>query len=328
MNLEGFLTDRTPSWETFEGLLKRARGRPERLGPDGVLQLGQLYRATVADLALARLRYPGDPVLDRLERLAAEGRTAIYRPQAVRGSVRRFFAREYWRELRARPLILSVAIAFLLGPTLLAAGWAANDPGAAIGLVPSSFRAAADPHLRHLPEGAATQAGLASSIFTNNIQVTFLAFAGGIALGLGTLLALAYNGVLLGTLAGLTAQAGTFSVFVRYVVPHGLLELSCIAVAGSAGLRLGWSLVDAGTLSRGESLQREARRAVALVLGTAPWLVVAGCVEGFVTPDGLSLPAALAVGISLAALYWSLVLTRGRRRRSEARASLGPQVGV
>jgi uncharacterized membrane protein SpoIIM required for sporulation len=309
-------------------MLERAGGRPERLGADGVLQLGELYRATVADLALARLRYPGDPVLDRLERLVADGRTALYRPRAARGSVSRYFARDYWRELRARPLILIAAIAFLVGPTLLAAGWAAHDPGAAIGLIPSGFRGAADPHVRRLPQGTATQAGLASSIFTNNITVTFLSFAGGIALGLGTLLVLAYNGVLLGALAGLTAQAGTFSVFLRYVVPHGLLELSCIAVAGSAGLRLGWALVDAGTASRAESLQREARRAVGLVLGTAPWLVIAGCVEGFVTPDGLSLPAALAVGIMLAVLYWSLVLMRGRRRRSEAGASLGAQIGV
>ena len=120
------------------------------------------------------------------------------------------------------------------------------------------------------------------------------------AISTGTLLVLAYNGILLGALAGLTIQSGSFSVFVRYVVPHGLLELSCIAVAGAAGLRLAWAVIEPGTLPRALSLRAQARPAVMLVLGTAPWLVVAGMTEGFVTPRGLPLPAALAVALALA----------------------------
>jgi uncharacterized membrane protein SpoIIM required for sporulation len=64
-------------------------------------------------------------------------------------------------------------------------------------------------------------------------------------------------------------------------------------------------------LPRGVSLRAAARPAVALVLGTAPWLVIAGLTEGFVTPEGLSLPAALAVGAALAGCYWLLVVVRG-----------------
>lgn len=319
MNLNGFVTERTPVWEALEAELARANGRPARLGVDGALELGRHYRATVADLALARRRFPGDPVVGRLEPLVLAGRQAIYSERRRGVSLLRFLTRDYWRLVVGRPGVLAVALLALFGPCVIAAVWALHDPGGALGLVPGRFKAAANPHLRHLATGTATEAALAGSIFTNNIQVTFLAFAGGLTLGLGTLAVLAYNGVLLGALAGITMDVGKFSVFVRYVVPHGLLELSCIAVAGAAGLRLAWAVIDPGMLPRGASLRAQARPAVLLVLGTAPFLVLAGLTEGFVTPHGLPLGAALAVGLGWGCTYWLLALTRGRGERRAAR---------
>jgi uncharacterized membrane protein SpoIIM required for sporulation len=156
------------------------------------------------------------------------------------------------------------------------------------------------------------QAQLASEIFTNNITVTMLAFAGGIAFGLGTAYVLLTNGVLLGAVAGLAVGAGNGRPFFELVTAHGVLELSCIAVAGAAGLRMGWALVHPGYRRRGTALREEARAAVEIVLGTAAWLVVAGLVEGFLTPAGLGLVPVLVVGFGLGALYWGLVLWRGR----------------
>jgi uncharacterized membrane protein SpoIIM required for sporulation len=316
------MTDRSAVWDRLEHELARAHGRPERLGVTGALAAGRDYRSVVGDLATARRRFPGDPVVDRLERLALAGRQAIYgRRRRTAGAVRAFFARGYWQSVAGSPRPLVTAVLAMSVPCLLAAVWAIHDPTAALGLVPGRFQAASHPHVYHLGVGAATQAALASSIFTNNIQVTFLAFAGGLTLGLGTLALLAYNGVLLGALAGITLQAGNFAVFVRYVVPHGVLELSCIAVVGSAGLRLAGAIIDPGTQPRGASLRAAARPAVLLALATAPWLVVAGLTEGFVTPEGLPLVAALAVGLALGGTYWTLVLVRGRRSgQSRARA--------
>ena len=127
---------------------------------------------------------------------------------------------------------------------------------------------------------------MASQIFTNNIQVTFLAFAGGMLLGLGTLYVLFQNGMMLGAVGGLAIGAGNGRPFFELVTAHGVLELSCIVVAGAAGLRLGWAIIDPGNRTRGEALRDEARAAVEIVLGTAAWLVVAGLVEGFLTPVG------------------------------------------
>jgi uncharacterized membrane protein SpoIIM required for sporulation len=320
MNLDTFLSEREPAWEALAHELKRARGRPERLGTEGALALGRGYRAVIADLAYARRRFPGDPIVDRLERLALAGRHAVYGRRSRGGSLLHFVTTGYWRLIAARLGALATAALATFVPCLLAAIWGMDDPGAAIGLVPGEFKAAAHPHLHKLPGGggATALAAFASSIFTHNIEVSFLAFAGGLLLGAGSIAILAYNGLTLGALAGITIQGGNFAVFVRYVAPHGMLELSCFTVAGAAGLRLVWAMIDAGRLSRGESLRREARPAVAMILGTAPWLVVAGLTEGFVTPHALPLPAAVAVGVALACIFWTLVVTRGFYQRARS----------
>jgi uncharacterized membrane protein SpoIIM required for sporulation len=154
---------------------------------------------------------------------------------------------------------------------------------------------------------------------TNNIRVTATAFAGGILLGLLTAFVLVFNGVLLGAVAGLLVETGNWRTFVELVTAHGVLELSCIVVAGAAGLRLGWSIVEPGRRTRRESLVAEARRSIGLVLGTIPWLVIAGIVEGFrATWSDLGLGAVLGVGFGLGALYWGLVWTLGRAAPTDA----------
>jgi len=131
------------------------------------------------------------------------------------------------------------------------------------------------------------QAAFTSEVFTNNIKVTLVAFAGGITFGLLTGLALIYNGVLLGVIGGLMSGSGNTVGFIDLVTAHGVLELSCILVAGAAGLRLGWALVDPGRLTRTASAVLEARNAVQIALGTAPWLILAGIIdEAAYSPDG------------------------------------------
>jgi uncharacterized membrane protein SpoIIM required for sporulation len=161
---------------------------------------------------------------------------------------------------------------------------------------------------------ASEQAQFTTSIFTNNIEVTLLAFAGGLTCGIVTAVGLLYNGLLLGVVGALMIANGNGTGFVDLVTAHGVLELSCLIVGGAAGLRLGWSIVDPGRGTRRASLQREARRAVLLAVGTAPWLVVAGITEGNranLAESGLA--TVVAVGVGLGAVYWGLVWWRGFR---------------
>jgi uncharacterized membrane protein SpoIIM required for sporulation len=320
MDVDRFTRERSDGWEELAGLVREAGTRPQRLGAEPLLRLGRRYRAAAADLALARRLFPTDPLTRRLERLVADARQCVYATEARRRSLIGFLTTGYWQRVRERPLALFAGLALLFVPMALAAIWAVDDPAAAIGVVPTEFQDAADPSTRFGELSPAEQTALSSQIFTNNIQVTFLAIAGGIVLGLGSAAATIFNGGFIGALVGLTIENGRVGELLRFVTSHGLLELSCIAVACSAGLRLGWSLVDPGPLTRGDSLRRAARPAMEIVLGTMPWLVLAGVIEGFVSPRHPSLPVAIAVGVAAAGTYWTLVVVRGRPDHARPRA--------
>jgi uncharacterized membrane protein SpoIIM required for sporulation len=284
------------------------------MGSEALLRLGRRYRAAAADLALARRLFPGHPVTRLLERLVTEARQSVYATEPRRRSLRGFLSHGYWQRVLERPLVLGIALALLFVPMALAIVWAVDDPNAAIGIVPADFQGATEPG-SHTGEPATDEAAAASSaLYTNNIQVTFLAVAGGVLLGLGTAFVTVFNGGLIGAIFGLTIENGAFDELLRFVLPHGLLELTCIVVSAMAGLRLGWAIVEPGPLTRGASLRREARTAIEIVLGTMPWLVLAGLIEGFVSPRQLPLPVALAVGLIAAGAYWALLLTRGHAR--------------
>jgi uncharacterized membrane protein SpoIIM required for sporulation len=313
VNLDLFIAERRPSWDELDTLLAAAKGRPERLGAEGTRRLGALYRAAAADLALARRRFPAEPAVPALEDLVRRAHAVVYGSRVRRDSALAFLTRGYWRRVRERPALLAVAALLLFTPGVVAGLWAWNEPGDAGGLIPSTAEAVARPR----PEGsdlgfsAGERASFSAGIVTNNIQVSLWAVAGGIAFGLLTAAVLLFNGVILGVVVGLGVAAGNGRVLLELVMPHGVLELSCIVVAGAAGLRMGWALVDPGRRPRVQALATEARAAVELVLGTAVWLVVAGLVEGLVTPLGIGVGPALAVGFGLGTLYWALVWRLG-----------------
>ncbi len=312
-NLDEFVSDRSPTWNELEQLLAVAGNRPSRLGADGVRRLGALYRASAADLAHARRRFPGDAIVVRLEQLVQRGRQGVYNAPSSRTSVWEFFSTGYWRRIRERKLILAISFLALAVPALLGGYWAWRDPGPASGMVPTEFQSVTEPRTpgQSLGKSVDEESSLAAQIFTNNIGVTFYTFAGGLLFGVGSLYILIQNGMMLGVVAGLAVGAGNGRVFFELVTAHGVLELSCIIVAGAAGLRLGWSIIDPGNRPHGQAVREEARAAIEMVLGTVPWLVVAGLVEGFLTPAGTGLPTVLAVGFSLGAVFWGLVLWRG-----------------
>lgn len=311
MKVDRFLAERGADWSELEALLTRSKGRPERLGAAGVLRLGSLYRAAAADLAVARRHLPGDPVVGRLEHLVTRGRQAVYADEAKRASPVRFLTTDYWQLVARRRTPLLIAAALLLVPAVLSAIWAVSDPGAALGLVPEEFRGAVEPVGDTGMSGTET-AAFSSEVLTNNIQVTFVAFALGLLAGFGTVFIVAYNGLILGVIAGGAIDAGNGVEFVEFVFAHGVIELTCIVVAAAAGMRMGWALVDPGPRTRGAALAAEAREAVVIVLGTAPWLVLAGFIEGFVTRSGFGLGPGIALGLLVGGAYWALVVVRGR----------------
>jgi uncharacterized membrane protein SpoIIM required for sporulation len=157
----------------------------------------------------------------------------------------------------------------------------------------------------------------ASLIFTNNIQVMFLTFAGGVTAGLYTTWLLLTNGVSFGALFGLL-QAHAMSRFLAdFVVAHGFIELSVIFLAGGCGLYIADGLLRPGLLSRSAALSRAALVGVKAILGCVPLLVVAGLIEGFVSPSALPTYAKVATGLltglALHAYWWLTGRDRGTR---------------
>ncbi len=315
MKVERFISEREGDWRELDALL-RAGDRPRR-GARSVLRLGALYRGAAADLALARRGHPGDPIVPRLESLVARARQAVYAEEPRRGSLRTFFGRTYWVRVRERPLPLLLAIALLLVPAALTATWALHDTGAAIGLVPGEFQGAVKP-VGDTGMTTAQTAAFSSAVMTNNIQVTLLAFAAGIFFGLGTALVVAYNGAILGAVAGGAIANGNGAEFAEFVTAHGIIELSCIAVTAAAGMRIGYAIVAPGPRPRSRALVEEARAAIAIVLGTVPWVILAGIIEGFVTRSGFGLVPGIVLGVGVGAVYWTLVVVRGRPRPAAA----------
>lgn len=287
--------------------------RPEDLGGSRIRRLGALYRSVVADLAVARRRFAGDPVVRRLEGLAVEARGVVYDRGLRRNSFVRFVTNRYWELVHARLGMIGLAAAVLFGPGLLTAAWAFGDPTAAEGVVPAGFLWVTEPQeSTDQGLGGLGIAAFSTYVLVNNIRVTLTAFALGVTFGVGTGFILAYNGAILGAVAGLAIGAGNGELLVAATSGHGILEFSCILVGGGAGLAMGRALLRPGTRTRGAALAAEAKDAALLALGTAPWLALAGFVEGYVGRTGLDATTTLVVGVATGLVYWGLVTGRGR----------------
>ena len=313
MNLERFLIERSPDWSELDALLGRSGVTGSALRPAELLRLAALYRSAAADLATARRSFPDTEGAVRLQALVASAHGIVYGHAQRQETVGQFFSRGLWRQIHRSGRSVGIAVAVTLGAVALGAVWALTEPTAAVGLLPGGAHARGG-GFRGAFYGISVTArgGLAAAIFTNNIEVAFFAVAGGLTFGVLTVYSLVYNGALLGVLGVLEWRAGGFGSFVRLVVPHGLLELSCIALAGGAGIEIARALIDPGRHTRAQALGRLVPVVGACTLGTVVFLVVAGLTEGFITPWDLPVVPAVALGAALAGTFWALVAVRGR----------------
>lgn len=162
-------------------------------------------------------------------------------------------------------------------------------------------------------------------VMINNIQVALFAFALGIAFGIGTVWMLAYNGFVFGALGYLAAAAGNGTLFVEAVAAHGVLELSCIVVAGIAGLRMANAVINPGTRLRRQLIIPEARAAALIAWGTALFLVLAGLIEGFVSRTGTSWLPSLLIGLMIGVPFWYMAYRHWDGPDQNRAADLAPR---
>jgi uncharacterized membrane protein SpoIIM required for sporulation len=152
-----------------------------------------------------------------------------------------------------------------------------------------------------------------SQVFLNNVRVAILAFAAGVLLCVFTAFILVYNGANVGIAGGLFTHVGEWERFWGLILPHGLLEISAVIVAGAAGLRIGWTVIAPGDQTRWAALTAQGRDLGNVVIGLVIAFAVAGLIEGFVT--GRPWPTSIRVGIGVIAFltFWGWTLVYGRR---------------
>ena len=300
MDVDRFLAEGRPAWDRLDDLATRAARRPGRLSAAELEELVVLYQRAATHLSYART-YFRDPALDaQLSGLVGRAASVVYgsRPRTLR-TVGRFFAVTFPGATWRIRWFVAVATGLTVAASLAVAVWIGTSTAALEASAPAAVREAYVQDDFEAYYSAQPSAQFASQVFTNNLRVGVLAFAAGIAGCVVTAFILVQNGANLGFAAGLFSVAGELPRFWGLILPHGLLELTAVFVAGGAGLRLGWTLIDPGDRPRADALVEEGRRAMAVVLGLALVFAVAGVIEGFVT--GSTLPTAARVGIGVAA---------------------------
>ena len=276
---------------------------PDRLSRAEMRELALLYRQVAADLSVLRQDTTARTYAQHVNQLLARAHHIIYSGRKTNHlTLFRFLRDEY-------PAIFRSQIRFVLASVAVCVGW---------GVLGAVITAARPEFMRHFvgPEMLATMerhqmwtksvvsiAPMASSfIMTNNLTVSFVTFAGGIAFGLGTFWSLYQNGMMLGVIAAACHQFGMSLQLWSFVAPHGSLELPAIMIAGGSGFRLGYAMLFPGALRWKDSVARGGIEATRLVSGVIPMLIVAGTLEGFFSPSHAPMGLKFAVGIMLFAL--------------------------
>jgi uncharacterized membrane protein SpoIIM required for sporulation len=311
VDVDSFIRTHRPDWDRLEQLTGKGGAVLKSDGGTHISEAIRLYLMASTDLTEARARYVDPQLVGYLNALVARARQAVYsaRPTTVHGFITLFGARYRTEIRRTLPYIL-VATAVLVGVVLVTWAWIAWSPAARAGAVPPAAQDAVQRFTGGRAPGLGPAPALSSEILVNNVIVAFNAFALGITAGIGTVLVLVQNAVLLGMLAGAFQAAGKGAAFWAIILPHGLLELTAICIAAGAGLRMGWSLIDPGDLRRGAALAEAARGAVIVVIGVIPAFVIAACIEGFLTGTAVPDLLEVAIGVVVTAAYVAFLVGR------------------
>ncbi len=313
-----FINERKNNWERLEDLLKVLETSPLLgLSKMEVRELGELYRRTATDLAIARAETRDPKLINYLNSLVIRAHGKIYRAEGQGiNFIRNFFTKDFPQTFRKNLNYIALAFAVFTIFGIISFILCYNDFNFAESLGVGDIRTAAQTDMKWWKSlNDANQIG-GSQILTNNIMVSFLAFAYGAFFGVGTLYILVMNGLSIGGVLGVCYKYNPAfgNALVEFMVGHGVIELSCIFIAGGAGMLIGYSIVNPGDLTRSEALKKKGVEAVKLAIGCACFLVIAGIIEGFLSPSELPAWVKYATGILTGIFMYSYLFLAGREK--------------
>jgi len=310
-----WLEKRRPHWNRLEQLVA-ASGRKSvtSLTPAELQELALLYRQSASDLSTVREDPTSTQLALYLNQLLGRAHNLIYMGRrASRRGIWTFYKDTYPKIFRETFPDTFAAFVLFLVAGLAGVLMGLADPGFSRFFLGPQMMQSIENH-RMWTDSIVTVKPMASSgIMTNNISVAFAAFAFGITAGIGTVWMMLLNGLMMGVVGVACWREGMSLSLWSFVAAHGVLELPAIFIAGGAGIGIAKGLLFPGVFPRRESLVRAGARSVRLVLGTIPMLLIAGFVEGFVSPTGLAPYVKFLLAAALATLLVLYLMSGGAR---------------
>ena len=312
-----FLTDHKDNWQRLEDLLSMLSGSGlGGLSKMEVREFGELYRRAASDLAIARAETRDPKLINYLNGLVIRAHGRIYRAESQGvGLVWKFFTEDFPQTFRRNWRYMAVAFIVFAGFALFGfmATWIDTDFTHFVMLSGiASEITAGNQWWKSLND--ANQIG-ATHILSNNILVTFRVFAMGAFFGIGAFYDLAFEGARLGSVFAACYKLNPpfGNELATFVVGHGVVELSTIFFCGGAGMMIGYAMINPGDLTRGQALKKKGIEAARIVIGCASFLVVAGIIEGFLSPSDLPAFVKIATGVGTGLAMYAYLALAGHR---------------
>ena len=319
-----FESRQQPQWQAFAEQLKQLEQGKAK--PGDMANFPRQYRRLCQHLALAQERGYSSYLVDSLQQLALRGHQQMYRHRGqLTANVLSFvladfprLVREQWRFVLIASLLffgslVGIALLVYLFPDLIYSIVSPQQVAEMQGMY--------DPEVSRLGRAAERASSEDWMMFgyyvMHNIGIAFQTFAAGLLFGLGSVFFLIFNGLVIGAVSGHLTEIGYGQTFWSFVIGHGAFELTAIALAGAAGLQLGWALIAPGQLTRGESLRLAARKSVQMLCGVMIFLLIAAFIEAYWSSTTLIAPwVKYLVGAALWMLVTAYLGLAGRTRHA------------
>lgn len=316
-----FVAKRKPRWDELDNTLGRGKALHRHDGPM-IARIATLYRSLCTDLMRARGSGYAPSLVDYLDGLAARAHSALYGAKPIRlPTLWRYVTYEFPVALRRNwKFFLSSVLLFSI-PCAIGVLIAMTTEEGALHIVPQGqLQGMVNAYSQGFDDGRATgvDAGMAGFYVYNNVGIAFRCFATGILYCAGSIFFLVYNGLVIGTVTGHVAQAGFGGNILTFMCGHGPFEITAIFIAGAAGLRMGYSLVDTGGRTRIGSLRQSAPDIARMVVGAAVMLVIAAGIEAFWSPSAAPPPVKWAFSATFTVLVAGFLALAGRGIEAEA----------
>jgi len=310
VDVDAFVLAHRDTWDRLDQLAKNRR----RLSGAEIDELVDLYQRVSTHLSMVRSGSSDSALVGRLSSLVARARAAVTGAHAPLSSE---FTR-FWTvsfpvvAYRAWRWWLGTAVVFFAVVAIIAL-WVMNSPEvqSAIGTPSELDELVNHEFASYYSQHSAAAFGL--HVWVNNSWVAAKCIAFSILLGVPIPFVLFANAANLGVVAGLMLQAGRGDVMLGLLLPHGLLELTSVLLAGAVGMRLGWSVISPGDRPRGQVLAEQGRAVVSVAVGLVVVLLVSGAIESMVTPSPLPTLVRIGIGIAAEAAFLAYVVYFGRR---------------